>query len=1040
MKVDARSDAEYQRIFAALMRDPAVEDVEPSYLMKAMAVPDDPLYDNPGGFELWNLKRTDMAQAWDTATGAGLTVAVIDTGIDVNHVDLAGNIWTNSAEQSGSPGVDDDGNGFVDDVHGWSFVTCEAAENGFCTKSVDPGPDVADPDGHGTHVAGTIGAVTDNGIGVAGAAPGVELMPVRVLSAIGGSTPEIVQGVEYAVENGAQILNLSLGSPAGSFLMSDGIKSAFDKGVIVVAAAGNDNTDFTSYSPAGLPTVITVASTDTSDKRSGFSNYLPVGQDQHSFLVGAPGGDSTPDSPDTQSSHINIISTRADGVDPYSGAPGYVDGTAVVDDGVSGPLYYRLRGTSMAAPLVSGIAAVVYESILDANPGLDLGDSAVLANIRDEVRARLILGVDPYPTTPTDENGVPVALGRGRINGVEALTLSPQPLFRIFDSVVYEQGGDGDRIPEGGENAELRVTLENHWIDAANVDLVLTAGTGQPVSVVQGNATLSSLVQRERGAPVSFSMKIDDSVRYHTPVHLSLQITADHAGGTLVEEISFTTTVGALRLTNSHYPPKELITPYYLPITVPSFSDDRIVWTDFRNDDLDVYLFDFETGQERLLSHLPGAPNSPLPDHQLAPVISDNRVVWQDDANDRWDLYSYDLLAGTTRSILISQPDLLLTNQHHPSLNGDRLVFTNETFLFSGLYQILEVYYYDLSRGALLSLAPDLSLRFRAQVYRNQIVYEEPGGNRSVLAPSYPTELSLRVPVASVGVNSIEPAVHNNRVAYTVLDDGQADVYTARYDHSVRAVVDHERLSNRAEFDAAPAVRGHYVAWHAGTPGGLSNINLKDLETGETIPVTTSGGLHLYPALSNERLVWSAGNNVWVAGLERPVEEGEEVPLPTPEPERMDIAISFSGKLKKKKQLLVLNLQLSGSDATDSILNGAACRYSLEAAQGTATTPVDQMDFSEIAHIEQTRPAISIKAKKVPSIRARMKKGGGKGRTNRKGKKAKPGVHLQARLFCTGYAPLVSEAVFIKPGGKGRSVPVAKWQRIVTKRLSRALP
>jgi len=222
----------------------------------------------------------DTPEAWDRVTNcSAIVVAVIDTGVDYNHPDLAGppsNIWINAGDNNAN-GIDDDGNGYIDDGRGWDFIQMDN--------------DPMDFHSHGTHVAGTIGAIGDNGIGGTGVCWTVQVMSVRALSTLGsGTTAELAAAIDYAVANGANVINMSLGGTGGfaGDIIDTAIASARAAGVLVVAAAGNTgtNNDVSPFYPASYnrDNIISVAATDQRDVLAGFSNYGAVSVD-----VAAPG-------------------------------------------------------------------------------------------------------------------------------------------------------------------------------------------------------------------------------------------------------------------------------------------------------------------------------------------------------------------------------------------------------------------------------------------------------------------------------------------------------------------------------------------------------------------------------------------------------------------------------------------------------------------------------------------------------------------------------------------------------------------------------
>ena len=258
----------------------------------------------------WDLNLVNAPTAWANGyTGQGIIVAVVDTGIDITHPDLNDNIWTNPGEIAGN-GIDDDNNGFIDDVHGWDFVDRDNAP--------------LDLNGHGTHVAGTI-AAEQNGFGVTGVAYNATLMPVRVLGLDGGSAVDVAAGIRYAADNGARVINLSLGGGASSAI-ADAVQYATQRGALVVMAAGNDGGGQPT-APANLANKwgLAVGAIDINEKLATFSNR--AGASPLNYVV-APG--------------VNIVSTTPNNT------------------------YQSYSGTSMATPHVAGVAAL----LLSANPNL----------------------------------------------------------------------------------------------------------------------------------------------------------------------------------------------------------------------------------------------------------------------------------------------------------------------------------------------------------------------------------------------------------------------------------------------------------------------------------------------------------------------------------------------------------------------------------------------------------------------------------------------------------------------------------------------
>lgn len=283
------------RIIEDLRRNPLVEYAEPDYIAHGAAgqelvllaagrdsrpvqgsqvvlcgsavAPNDEYYSYQ-----WNLPKIEAPQAWDITIGGDVVIAILDTGVDLEHPDLDAKIWMNADECPGN-GIDDDGNGYFDDVYGWDFVNDDN--------------DSQDDNGKGTFVAGIAAAETDNEEGVAGVSWGAKIMPVKVLNSDGhGYFSDIVAGICYAADSGARIINMSFASTAYSPLLADAVNYAHDRGCLLVAMAGDwaDEGNPIVY-PAALDNVVAVAATDDADVRWPGSEYGPY------VDIAAPGSD-----------------------------------------------------------------------------------------------------------------------------------------------------------------------------------------------------------------------------------------------------------------------------------------------------------------------------------------------------------------------------------------------------------------------------------------------------------------------------------------------------------------------------------------------------------------------------------------------------------------------------------------------------------------------------------------------------------------------------------------------------------------------------
>ena len=301
-----------------------IENVELNRLNRFFAetTPNDPRYSDQ-----WNLKAMNLPKAWNVEQGKpSVIVAVVDSGIMREHPEFRNQLWQNTGEIPDN-GVDDDKNGYVDDINGWDFSDAPTLQGIGDSTERDNEPD--DETGHGTHVSGIIAAEADNGIGIAGVAWGCRLMPLRAGFRIGAGAflqnDDVAAAIVYAADNGADIINLSLGDTVNTFLIQDAVEYAYNRGCILVAAAGN-SPEPGAYYPAALNTVLSVASLDK-NLQLGNSNFGA------SIDIAAPGEE--------------ILSTGLN-TDPSS--PGYG--------------YNYLSGTSMAAAHISGVAAL----LISANP------------------------------------------------------------------------------------------------------------------------------------------------------------------------------------------------------------------------------------------------------------------------------------------------------------------------------------------------------------------------------------------------------------------------------------------------------------------------------------------------------------------------------------------------------------------------------------------------------------------------------------------------------------------------------------------------
>lgn len=408
-----------------LRQSPIIEYAEPNYFVELEAIPNDPLYP-----QLQHLPQVKAPQAWDVSQGdSNVVIGVLDTGVDWDHPDLADAIWSNLGEIPDN-GIDDDGNGFIDDIRGWDFVTGSPSGAHPDEDSNIPDNNPMDFNGHGTHVAGIAAGITNNGVGIASLVWRARIMPIRIgyHTADGnglGTLLWMAQGFVYAGDNGAHVANLSFGTGDGSFV-NDAARYAFQKGVVICHSAGNGNNENVGALGA-TPFALSVASVNENDVKASYSTFGTE------VDVSAPGGDA-----------LGILSTI---VNP---SPFYGNN-----------LYVRFSGTSMASPLVASLAGLIKAK----NPNW----SAAQVTFQ-------IVGTadDIYHLNPNYIG----KLGSGRINAYRALTeiiTPPNPKLVLNKYTFFEIEGDMDGNFEPGERIGLYVTLENRWGDSYNTISTLSS-------------------------------------------------------------------------------------------------------------------------------------------------------------------------------------------------------------------------------------------------------------------------------------------------------------------------------------------------------------------------------------------------------------------------------------------------------------------------------------------------------------------------------------------------------------------------------------
>jgi subtilisin family serine protease len=433
--------------------NPNVEYAEPDYYVHpAETMPNDPRF-----AEQWGLNNDGstgkagadigVVRVWDSTTGSDdVVVAVIDTGLDLTHFDLAQNIWVNPGETPGN-GVDDDGNGFVDDVNGWNFLA----------NNNDPGPA---SDFHGTHVAGIVGAVGNNGLGVSGVAWRVKLMALKFIEGRTGEVSDAIKAINYAVRErrrgvNVRVINASWGdSEANSTPLRDAIAAAGNKGILFVCAADNGGSDsrgddldvapdYPAVWSADLHTIVSVAALDSRDNLGAFSNY-----GSRTVTVGAPG--------------VGVLST------------------------VPGNGYGFLTGTSMATPHVAGVAALLWAREPSLTP--------------EQVRDRIVRSAVPVLSLAAK------CVSSGRANAFNAAsnTIAPVPALAIGQVVTTKKWVDVDGLGFADATSVIEINGVQPARTRYDSAFVLANGTSTRLSMKLGKEGIISTFPL--GVPVTVTV------------------------------------------------------------------------------------------------------------------------------------------------------------------------------------------------------------------------------------------------------------------------------------------------------------------------------------------------------------------------------------------------------------------------------------------------------------------------------------------------------------------------------------------------------
>ena len=456
-----------------------VEYAEPNYLVHALAAPEeqlninDPLYNVQFGIAAINLYGLWTKPIINDTPPV---IAILDTGVDIYHPDLKGNIWTNKGETAGVEGYDDDNNGYTDDLHGYDFVN----QTGM----------LADYNGHGTHCAGIAAAKGFNGIGIIGANPNAKIMSLAVMQSNGtGDVATIIKAVDYAAANGAQVISMSLGTYAHSVAFKQALGRAYQKSVLV-AAAGNDDKCLNHAHP-----------------EKGQAYPMPMFPAAYNFVLGVQAGKTTAGLADFSNYDDDGPVFTGYGEEELYNYELVAPGVGIMSTYPNGQ-YKRLNGTSMATPLVAGAISRLLQSKEYGNKEELFGDL---------INSKTLLGnldiLAAYRLTDADR--------KPELQMVSA---------ELVDSLY---GSDGDGKPDAGETVEFYPILRNSWGTAKNIKVRIECA--EPVNnfaeiltpEIDFGSTLHSYAKNKAKTPLKVRFK--DNVVDGRICRLKLIATADNA-------------------------------------------------------------------------------------------------------------------------------------------------------------------------------------------------------------------------------------------------------------------------------------------------------------------------------------------------------------------------------------------------------------------------------------------------------------------------------------------------------------------------------